>query len=132
MVYSFLLSPKRRLLGCPLPGRWPVRAVAGLRDLMKRGEFDVPASVQAACNQYRANLDTIAAFVEERCEMKPDSWTERPDVYEAYRRSCQRSGMSAVTRQAFNERLRREYPFVERERRGTWGWLGLQLRPGSL
>jgi putative DNA primase/helicase len=107
-----------------------VRAVDGLRRLMIRGRFDLPASIAQAGDCYRDRLDTVRAFVSECCIRHPDSWVPRPALYQHYRRWCQDGGRLALSTATFNDHLHRNYgaEVQERTRTGNRGWLGLGLR----
>jgi phage/plasmid-associated DNA primase len=51
-----------------------VRAVIGLRRLMARGRFALPASIIDAGRRYRQTLDTVRGFVAEECRFDRDTW----------------------------------------------------------
>jgi P4 family phage/plasmid primase-like protien len=84
-----------------------VQAVYGLEDLMERGRFDLPPSVQAGHEQYRQKIDTVATFLEEACELGVDFSATRSVLYEGYRNWCFRNGRMAVAAQNFWPRLGR-------------------------
>ena len=103
-----------------------VLAVNGLRRLMARGGFELPASVKAAGEHYRDRLDTVRGFVTEECSLDPDEWSPRSTLYKAYRTWCADSGRYAVSATTFNEHLRANYPGLEeRGRKGIRGWAGI-------
>jgi putative DNA primase/helicase len=83
-----------------------VQAVSGLMDLAERGRFDLPALVQAAIEEYRAKIDTVATFLEEACELDVRFSVPRSRLYEAYREWCARDGRMAVSQQSFAPRVR--------------------------
>jgi P4 family phage/plasmid primase-like protien len=107
-----------------------VQAVSGLMDLAERGRFDVPASVQAAIEEYRSKVDTIATFVDEACEVRLDYSVTRAALYEGYRDWCGRNGRMPVAQQTFAPRLRQllhgrvEEGWVHKAR----VWKGLRIR----
>ena len=66
---------------------------------------------------------------DEECDFKPDEWIQRSQLYLGYRDWCSINGLKSITRQGFNERLRRGPPqLMERRRNGIDGWLGIQRR----
>jgi putative DNA primase/helicase len=83
-----------------------VQAVSGLMDLAERGRFELPASVQAAIEEYRAKIDTVATFLDEACELDIKFSVPRSRLYEAYREWCARNGRMAVSQQSFAPRVR--------------------------
>jgi len=110
-----------------------VRAVEGLRRVMARGRFDLPASIEAGRAAYREKLDTVTAFVAEECVFHLEAWTPRPQLYRAYRTWAQESGRFPVSSAVFNDHLRRGFEgrIAEITRRGTRGWGGIGLRAGE-
>ncbi len=107
-----------------------VKAVAGLRRVLDRGGYEIPASVKAACKQFRDQVDTTSSFFAECCVIKPDKWTLRSTLYKTYREFCSDSGRPAVTAQAFNGQIRERYKgrIIEGTRHGgKRGWNGISL-----
>src|SRR6266545_3608418 len=112
-----------------------VQAVEGLRRLMGRGHFDLPASVLAANADYRGKVDTVAAFVDECCELALDRSVTRSRLYDAYRDWCQTNGRHPVSQQNFTTRFKEVYraeleagEIEERIGRGVRRWQGLRCR----
>jgi len=85
-------------------------AIAGLRRLMTRGRFDPPASVRAAAERYRDQLDPSRRFVGECCVLEPGVRTKRDDLYAAYVSWCQDEGLSPQGPAAFYRRLETGWP----------------------
>lgn len=73
-----------------LPGilNW---ALAGCAE-WQRGGLGVPAAVQAATDEYRAEQDTIGSFVEDRCVVDPQAWVSSSVLYSVYSAWCEVSG----------------------------------------
>ncbi len=109
-----------------------VKAVKGLRRLMKRGRFELPQSVLNAGQAYREHVDTVETFLNEECSFKIDGWTARSRLFARYRDWVSRTGRIPVTPRAFNERVRSAYSdsIVERGRNGIQGWRGIQVSDG--
>lgn len=109
-----------------------VLAIAGLRRLMARGRFELPASVQRARLSYRERLDTVAGFVGEECQLEPNAWTQRSALYRSYRAWATDGGRLPVSAATFNEHMRAGFgeKVVETKRVGIMGWAGI-YHPGG-
>jgi P4 family phage/plasmid primase-like protien len=112
-----------------------VQAVSGLMDLMERGRFDLPASVEAANAEYRSKIDTVATFLDEACELGLEFSETRSALYEGYREWCGRNGRMPIGQQSFGPRvrqlLRREIALgtvVEGATLGVRNWKGVRIR----
>jgi putative DNA primase/helicase len=107
-----------------------VQAVSGLMDLAERGRFDLPASVQAAIEEYRSKIDTVATFADEACEVSPDYSVTRAALYEGCRDWCHRNGRMPVAQQTFAPRVRQLlYGRAEEGwTHSTRVWKGLRIR----
>jgi putative DNA primase/helicase len=107
-----------------------VRAVDGLQRLMGRDYFDLPESIDAAGDRYRERADSVRAFIDEECEFDLKAWTERKDLHEAYKSSCEASGSFRVPRETLYDRLRNSYgdKVVESRRKRGYGFNGIRLR----
>jgi putative DNA primase/helicase len=107
-----------------------VQAVSGLMDLGERGRFDLPASVQAAVEEYRSKIDTVATFVDEACEVGVDFSVTRAALYEGYREWCHRNGRMPVAQQTFAPRVRQLLHGRAEEgwTHQTRVWKGLRIR----
>ncbi len=107
------------------------RAVAGLRRLMQRGHFDIPASVKAETDRYKLTADSVLSFLTEtRGKGDIDKDSELlSEMYKGYKNWCRDSGRYELSRTNFLAQV--EELFVEgRDYRrsgsgGTkrlWGW----------
>lgn len=88
-------------------------ALAGLLHLGLRGGFARPDSVQQAARRFKADVDSVAGFVGEDCQLGPtpggsgeDPVTPRKFLYEAYCAYCAANGRQRVAAPKFYERLR--------------------------
>lgn len=110
-----------------------VRAVHGLQNLMDRGRFDLPASVDDAGDAYRDRLDTVRGFLAESCVLHPDAWVPRSGLYKAYRSWAKDSGRLPVSANTFYDHLKANHgaQLEIRRRRGYDGFLGLGLLAGA-
>lgn len=91
-----------------------------------------PRAVLEHVQAYRREMDTLAAFVEERCVLEPGASVERRDLYIAYGRWCEENGYTPWKQPTFTRKLgdrrfdgkKLETSKVEGERK----WIGLRLR----
>ena len=108
-----------------------VRAVEGLRQLMQRGHFDLPAQVVTAADDYRERLDTVRSFFTDECVLDEKAWSPRSSLYSQYQIWAASSGhrfpLAAAT---FYDRLRQDYSgrIVDRTRHGVRGFAGVRFR----
>lgn len=109
-------------------------AVRGCLEWQKEG-LCVPASVVAATENYRAEMDVLGDFLEECCELDPAAKVLASELYGAYRRWAEAAGADAINQTLFG-RLLNEHgleaqkatsgPNKDRKER-----LGVRLRPSS-
>ncbi len=91
-----------------------------------------PDSVKAATNQYREEMDTLAAFLEDRCVVHPDAVAPATPLYKQYQLWCDDAGEKPETQKMFGMRLRDrgfENKQISRgEHKGLKGWVGIGIR----
>ncbi len=91
-----------------------------------------PESVRAATNQYREEMDTLAAFLEDRCVVHPDAVAPATPLYKQYQLWCDDAGEKPETQKMFGMRLRDrgfENKQISRgEYKGLKGWVGIGIR----
>jgi putative DNA primase/helicase len=90
-----------------------------------------PEEVRAATEGYRAEMDVLAAFIEERCVEYPDATATAKALWDAYKGWTGESGEDHGTQRRFGMRLT-ERGFERRritsgERKGTYEWVGIGL-----
>jgi hypothetical protein len=85
-----------------------------------------PEQVTAATTDYRSEMDTLAAFFEDRCVIHPRASVGATPLYNAYKEWAEQSGEKAEKQASFGRRLR-ERGF-EREKVQTVTWHGIGLR----
>ncbi len=105
--------------------------VEGCLEWQEHG-LDEPDSVRAATGQYRAEMDTLAAFFEDRCVIREGVMVPASLLYKQYQLWCDAAGENAETQKLFGMRLS-ERGFVSAKiTRGTHkdrkGWLGIGLK----
>lgn len=83
-----------------------VLSVTALRELMERGAFAIPPSVEEERKRYRAQLDSVIGFLEDECRPDPTAFTLQSDLYRAYETYCDESNRGKLGKQAFFKRLK--------------------------
>ena len=94
-----------------------------------------PESVRAATDQYRAEMDTLAAFLDEECVVAPDLKVLAERLYQSYAMWCDKSGERKEAKKAFVASLQ-ERGFLRRREtsgvnKGRYIWLGIGFRSGG-
>jgi putative DNA primase/helicase len=94
-----------------------------------------PESVRAATDQYRAEMDTLAAFLDEECVVARDSRVLAERLYQSYAMWCDKSGERKEPKKAFVGKLQ-ERGFKRRREtagvnKGRYIWLGIGFRSGN-
>lgn len=79
-------------------------SIEGLR-LFKLEGLDPPAGVLNATDQYQAESDKLALFLQEECEKAPEYRSTMADLYEKYQRWCLESGYKAEGKRNFKQSL---------------------------
>jgi putative DNA primase/helicase len=91
-----------------------------------------PESVRAATDQYRAEMDTLAAFIEDRCVVRKDAVAPATPLYKQYQMWCDDTGEKPETQKMFGMRLRELGFASDKIKRGPHkdrkGWFGIGLR----
>jgi putative DNA primase/helicase len=112
-------------LRAELPGilAWAVR---GCLDWQRAG-LGTPTEVRNATESYRAEMDTLAAFIDEHCFVGPAATVKKGDLYSAYKAWAEGNGEYVETSRAFSVRLsERGFP-DDRGTGGTRVWRGIGL-----
>ena len=86
-----------------LPGilNW---AIKGCLDWQQQG-LNPPQIVLEQVSAYKTEMDSIAQFVEQECDVDPDSRYSASKLYEAYRYFCQAIGRKPQSTTAFKKAL---------------------------
>jgi putative DNA primase/helicase len=91
-----------------------------------------PKQVAEATGQYRAEMDTLAAFIEDRCVIAKDAMAPATPLYKEYRFWCSDAGETPDTQKAFGMRLRERGFVNDKIKQGPHkdrkGWFGIGLR----
>lgn len=90
---------------------------AGLR--YQRDGLPVPARVQAATDSYRCDMDLLAEWLDECCEIKPGAETKMADLWDSWSTFAMRRGNLAYVKSAtaLGRRLESKFP----SKKGTGG-----------
>ena len=85
-------------------------AVWGLRLLMEGNwQFPEPPSVARVMRAYRARNDSVAAFVQDCCQLDPAYQMDRVLWYKAYNSWAEEAGLHPISRQKAYDQLREAY-----------------------
>jgi putative DNA primase/helicase len=98
----------------------------------RREGLQAPDEVRRATGQYRAEMDVLAGFLAECCELDTGHWEYAKDLYECYKRWCDENGERPEPQRKFGGRLG-ERGF-HRDRGGSRGagiWRGVRLTEGE-
>ena len=112
-----------------------VYAVLALRNLMQRGSLEIPKSVEAERERYRNELDSVAGFIAESCEIGEHRFVLRANFYRSYKSWCADSGRGSLSKTHVYDRM--ENP--EMAKRGITqvrrnigeGYAGITLQEGA-
>jgi phage/plasmid-associated DNA primase len=117
-------------LAAELPGilAWAVR---GCLDWQREG-LGTPEAVTRATERYRAEQDTVGAFMAERCELHPQAWVKARELYQAYQRWAEGGGERPLSIREFDAKLdARGYPSTRRSSGNIRRGIGL-IDPNDL
>jgi putative DNA primase/helicase len=92
-------------------------AVQGCQLWLERGGLGLPDEVRAAGDDYRAESDTLGAFIDEYCELGSEFATPSKDLYDAYAQWAKEGGEFQLSQTAFGRRL--EERGITSDKRGT-------------
>jgi putative DNA primase/helicase len=107
---------------------WVVRGCLQWR----REGLQATDEVRKATGEYRAEMDVLAGFLAECCELDTGHWEYAKDLYECYKRWCDENGERPEPQRKFGGRLG-ERGF-QRDRGGSRGagiWRGVRLTEGE-
>lgn len=102
-------------------------AVCGCLDWQQNG-LGEPEEVRAATNAYRAEMDVLAAFMDECCALHKDTHAGATPLYNAYKEWCAAAGESQKTQTSFGTMLGErgfENGKDPKTRRKVWYGIGL-------
>jgi putative DNA primase/helicase len=108
-------------------------AVEGCLEWQREG-LQAPDEVRKATREYRAEMDVIAAFIDEECIVAEHAAATAKALYSAYKAWCEENGEKPETQRRFGGRLR-ERGFESGRittgaRKGAIEWYGIGLAGG--
>lgn len=101
--------------------------VQGCLEWQRRGLSDVPAAVAAATADYRAEMDIVGRWLEEKCEFAHGAEEEAPTLYTSYRLWAIEGGLKPQSAISFGRRLT-ERGIGTRRVGGLKYWTGVRRR----
>lgn len=106
---------------------WAVAgAVRWYRDGLPR-----PDEVKQAVSEYRAEMDQVGRFVDERCVTAETLTILTADLYAAYKQWAESSGEHPVTKKAFTSKLLEHPELTEKHTKNGNKFSGLSLGPAG-
>jgi putative DNA primase/helicase len=81
--------------------------IDGALDYLGRGALDPPEKILAATQEYRDESDVVGAFVRAALELtrNPHDTVEAGELYAAFAKYCERSGLTPLGKSTFNRRM---------------------------
>lgn len=104
-------------------------AVQGLKDWRQFGLFQ-PDEVRESLRGYRAEMDVLGKFLEEKCFIKKRAEVTVKELYSAYAEWCEETGERGVNQRLFSVRLG-EKGFQNQRTRAGYVWIGIGLKDGK-
>jgi putative DNA primase/helicase len=105
--------------------------VEGCLEWQEHG-LEEPKTVTDATKQYREEMDTLAAFIEDRCVVREGIVAPATPLYKQYQMWCDDAGEKPETQKMFGMRLRERGFVNDKIKRGPHkdrkGWFGIGLR----
>jgi putative DNA primase/helicase len=101
-------------------------AVRGCLDWQKNG-LQVPESVKNASRAYHDEMDTVARFITECCELGSGNQEKTADLYLAYGKWCAQEGEEPEEIGTFGKMLGGRKDLEPHKIKGERGWAGIKL-----
>lgn len=98
--------------------------VAGYFDYLDNGGMREPASVLRATDQYQADSDAVARFIQDACHVASTAYATTRDLFTAWQRWAAVEGADPIPERAFGKELER-LGYVGRKGRLGMTWAGL-------
>jgi putative DNA primase/helicase len=116
-------------LRAELPGilHW---AVQGCLDWQHKG-LGAPVEVTEATADYRASMDVIGRFIEERCILSPKVRVKAGDIYQDYKRWCDEGNEYPMNQKNFGLRLSERGLEPQKGTAGARWWIGIGLQQAA-
>ena len=91
-----------------------------------------PEAVKAATESYKKEQDTLAEFIEECCEKKPETETSKADVYKAYVKWAEDNGEHPMKQRTLTTALEERGWLEAKAHKEGRKWDGWALKEGAL
>jgi putative DNA primase/helicase len=124
-------------LGDKLRGELPgilALLVQGCLEWQEHG-LGEPETVRSATKEYRSEMDTLAAFIEDRCVVHPSAEVAATPLYKVYTDWCAENGENRETQKRFGMQLKErdfeQFKFTSGPYKDRNGWRGIGLRSGE-
>lgn len=101
-------------------------ALEGCMDWRRRGLCE-PEAVTQATKQYRMAMDSLLAFVEERCEQDHSFRVSKTDFKQSLQDYCNRSHSPLPSQKEVAQRLKSEFNVTEKRTASERFWEGIRL-----
>lgn len=101
---------------------WAVRGCLA----WQRERLRIPKEVKEATAAYRAEMDVLSSFIDDRCEVRKGAWVAAGALYGAYKKWCEEVGERHESQTAFGRRLA-DRSYHEGKQAGVRGRFGLTL-----
>jgi putative DNA primase/helicase len=102
-------------------------ALQGCLDWQKNG-LQEPEAVRKASAAYREEMDTVARFITECCELGTGCEARTAELYFAYSEWCEQEGGQAEARATFGRLLGQRMDLQQMKIDGDRGWNGIRLK----
>ena len=107
-------------------------SLEGLERLRERGYFSLPESVQDEIEEYKKDNNNVLLFVEDTCQLKPESTITKGYLYDSYSSWCLKNGYRPIGKKRFGNALSRHFNAVGEDKTNAgWIWTGLTLNQGG-
>jgi putative DNA primase/helicase len=97
--------------------------VQGFREYKERGLKPPPAVIQAV-EQYRKEEDDVGLFITDCCFLAPNAKAKGEELYDAYKKWCDREGRKLLSGVKFGEQLKAKF---EWKKKGVIIYFGIGL-----
>jgi putative DNA primase/helicase len=95
----------------------------------QHGGLGVPDEVKEATEEYRSEMDVLAAFLADCCIVDPNARVLNKELYTAYESWCRENGEEPLGQRSLGRSLgERGFTPIRIGRKGERGWVGLRLR----
>jgi putative DNA primase/helicase len=110
-----------------LPGilNW---ALEGVRKWQQDG-LGYPDEIREATDEYKDDMDVLADFLVETCDIGPGQLVSLADLLTAYKNWCSQNAVKPVGRTTFGELVLMRKGIEKRKINTAWIWRGIGIKP---